>query len=139
MLWDVLGICRLCAGDLGHSRSVSRCVRSFFFQLELIMSISSDVHEFINTSLAQNNAALLGQISKLVADSEENIKRSSVEAADEQLREIKRLRREETKSFKRKGNEIQNKFNFKLLETLEEAKVNAVEKVKASLSEGIRP
>ena len=42
MLWDVLGICRLCAGDLGHSRSVSRRVRSFFFQLELIMSISSD-------------------------------------------------------------------------------------------------
>ena len=69
MLWDVLGICRLCAGDLGHSRSVSGRVRSFLFQLELIMSISSDVHEFFNTSLAQNNAALLGQISKLVADS----------------------------------------------------------------------
>ena len=31
MLWDVLGICRLCAGDLGHSRSVSRRVRSIFF------------------------------------------------------------------------------------------------------------
>ena len=55
----MLGICRLCAGDLGHSRSVSRRVRSFFFELELVMSISSDVHEFINTSLAQNNAALL--------------------------------------------------------------------------------
>ena len=65
----MLVICRLCAGDLGH---------------ELIMSISSDVQELINTSLAQNNAALLGQISKLVADSAENIKRSSVEAADEQ-------------------------------------------------------
>ena len=78
-----------------------------------------------------------------MADSEENIKRSSVEAADEQLREIKSLRREEPKSFKREGNEIQYKFNFKLLETLEEAKshleVNAVEKVKVSLSEGIRP
>ena len=104
------------------------------------MSISSDVQEFINTSLAQNNAALLGQISKLVADSAENLKRSSVEAADEQLREIKRLRREEPRSFKRKGNEIQYKFNLKLLDTLEEAKshleVNAVEKVKASHSEG---
>ena len=139
MLWDVLGICRLCAGDLGHSRSVSRRVRSFFFQVELIMSISSDVQEFINTSLAQNNAALLGQISKLVADSAENLKRSSVEAADEQFREIKRLRREEPRSFKRKGNEIQYKFNSKLLDTLEEAKshleVNAVEKVKALLSD----
>ena len=78
MLWDVPGICRVCAGDLGHSRSVSRRVRSIFFQLELIMSISSDVQEFINTLLAENNAALLGQISKLGADSAENIKRSSV-------------------------------------------------------------
>ena len=121
MLWDVLGICRLCAGDLVHSRSVSRRVSSIFFQLELIMSISSDVQEFINSSLAQNNAALLGQILKLVADSAENIKRSSVDAADEQLREIKRLRREEPKSFKRKGNEIQYKFNSKLQDTLEEA------------------
>ena len=85
--------------------------------------------------LAQNNTALLGQISKLVADSAENIKRSNVEAAEEQLREIKRLRREEPK-----GNEIQYKFNSNLQDTLEKAKshleLNAVEKVKASLSEG---
>ena len=84
MLWDVLGIYRLCAGALGHSRSVSRRVRSIFFQLELIMSISSDVQEFINTLLAENNAALLGQISKLGVDSAENIKRFGVEVADEQ-------------------------------------------------------
>ena len=69
--------------------------------------------------MAQNNAALLGHISKLVADSAENIKRSCVEAADEQLREIKRLRREEPKSFKRKGNEIQYKFNSKLQDKLD--------------------
>ena len=93
MLWDVLGTCRLCAVDLrGHSTSVSRRVRSFFLQLvlELIMSTS----------------ALLGQISKLVGDDAENLRRSSVEAADEQLREIKRLCREQPKLFKRKGNEI---------------------------------
>ena len=48
------------------------------------MSISSDVQEFINTLLAENNAALLGQISKLGADSAENIKCFSVEVADEQ-------------------------------------------------------
>ena len=46
-----------------------------------------------------------------MADSAENIKRSSVEAADEQLREIKRL-------FKRQGNEIQYKFNSKLHNTM---------------------
>ena len=91
-------------------------------------------------SLVQNNKCLLEQISKLVADSAENIKRSSVVAADEQLREIKKLRREEPKAFKRKGNEIQYKFNSKLQDTLDEAKshleANAVEKAKASLSEG---
>ena len=104
------------------------------------MSVSSAVQEFINDSLVQNNKCLLEQISKLVADSAENIKRSSVEAADEQLREIKKLRHEEPKAFKRKGNEIQYKFNSKLQDTLDEAKshleANAVEKAKASLSEG---
>ena len=55
------------------------------------MSVSKEVQEFINNSLAQNNRALLDHISKLVA-------------ADDQLREIKKLRREEPKVFKRKGN-----------------------------------
>ena len=56
---------------------------------------------FINASLAQNSVPLLDQISKLVADSAGNIKLSSIEAADQQLREIKRLPREEPQSFKR--------------------------------------
>ena len=36
---------------------------------------------------------------------------SAEKAADQQLREIKKFRRKEPKSFKRKGNEIQYKFN----------------------------
>ena len=64
-----------------------------------------------------------------------------MEAADEQLREIKKLRRKEPKSFKGKGNEVQYKFNSKLQDTLVEAKshleANAVDKAKASLSEGM--
>ena len=55
-------------------------------------SVSNEVQEFIYTSLAENNKALLDQISRLVADSAESIKRSSVEAADDHLREIKKLR-----------------------------------------------
>ena len=90
--------------------------------------------------MVKNNKALLGHISKLVADSAESIKRSSVEAAEDQLKEIKKLRRDEPKSFKRKGNEIQYKFNVKLQDTLDEVKshleANAVDKAKASLSEG---
>ena len=38
--------------------------------------------------MAENNKALLDQISKLVADSAETVKRSSVEAADEQSNKV---------------------------------------------------
>ena len=62
---------------------------------------------FLDESLADNNKALLDQISKLVADSADNFRRASVQAADEQLREIKRLRREP-------DNELLCKFNAKL-------------------------
>ena len=75
-----------------------------------------------------------------MSDSAENLKRANAEAVDEQLRQVKKLRREEPKSFKRKGNEIQYKFNSKLQDSLEEAKThletNAVEKAKESLTEG---
>ena len=105
------------------------------------MAVPTEVQEFISSSLAENNKALLEQISKLVADSAESVKRSSAEADDEQLRQIKKLRREEPKSFKRKGNEIQYKFNSKLQDTLDETKshleASAVDKAKASLSEGM--
>ena len=104
------------------------------------MSVTKEVRDFISNSLAENNRALLTQISKLVSDSAENLKRANAEAADEQLRQVKKLRREEPKSFKRKGNEIQYKFNSKLQDSLEEAKThletNAVEKAKESLTEG---
>ena len=75
---------RFLAGDLSHSRSVSRSVRRILgFRSPAIMSVSNEVQEFIYTSLAENNKALLDQISKLVAVSAESIKRSSVEAADD--------------------------------------------------------
>ena len=80
--------------------------------------VSEDVQAFINQSLADNNQLLLNQITKLVSDSVEKIKRSSSEAADEQLREIKKLRLEEHKFFNRKGNEIQYKFNRKVQSSL---------------------
>ena len=104
------------------------------------MSVSEEVRGFIRASLAENNKSLLDQFSKLVAESAEGIKRSSVDAADEQLREIKKMRREEPKSFKRRGNEVQYKFNAKLQDSLDDVKShlesNAVEKAKASLAEG---
>ena len=102
--------------------------------------MSEEVRGFIRASLAENNKSLLDQFSKLVAESAEGIKRSSVDTADEQLREIKKMRREEPKSFKRRGNEVQYKFNAKLQDSLDDVKShldsNAVEKAKASLAEG---
>ena len=104
--------------------------------------VSEGVQAFINQSLADNNQLLLNQITKLVSDSVEKIKRSSSEAADDQLREIKKLRLEEHKSFNRKGNEIQYKFNRKVQGSLEEVQshleTNAVDKAKEALAQGTR-
>ena len=97
------------------------------------MLVAKEEQDFISNSSAENYRALLAQISKLVTDSAEK-------AADQQLREIKKFRRKEPKSFRRKGNEIQYKFNAELQDSLDEAKAHikkeAVEKAKDSLSEG---
>ena len=124
------GLFKRFAGKLGHSVSVSLRLGHFLFAVFLVfnpllstMSVTKEVRDFISNSLAENNRALLTQISKLVSDSAENLKRANAEAADEQLRQVKKLR-EEPKSFKRKGNEIQYKFNSKLQDSLEEAKTH---------------
>ena len=104
--------------------------------------VSEGVQAFINQSLADNNQLLLNQITKLVSHSVEKIKRSSSEAADEQLREIKKLRLEEHKSFNRKSNEIQYKFNRKVQGSREEVQSHletiSVDKAKEALAEGTR-
>ena len=71
------------------------------------ISVTPEVQQFIDESLADNNKALLDQISKSVADSADNVRRASVQAADEQLREIKKVKREA-------HNELLCKFNAKL-------------------------
>ena len=104
--------------------------------------VSEGVQAFINQSLADNNQLLLNQITKLVSDSVEKIKRSSSEAADDQLREIKKLRLQEHMSFNRKGNEIQYKFNRKVQGSLDEVQshleTNALDKAKEALAQGTR-
>ena len=82
----------------------------------------------------------MSEISTLITNSVESIKRSNSEAVEDQLREIKKIRREEPKSFKRKGNEVQYKFNAKIQDSIDEAKSylesNAVDKAKESRTEG---
>lgn len=74
------------------------------------MAVDPVVQDFIARSMAENNRSLMSEISTLITNSVESIKRSNSEAVEDQLREIKKIRREEPKSFKRKGNEVQYKF-----------------------------
>ena len=60
--------------------------------------------------MAENNRSLMSEISTLITNSIQSIKRSNSEAVEDQLREIKKIRCEEPKSFKSKGNETQYKF-----------------------------
>ena len=102
------------------------------------MAVDPVVQDFIARSVAENNRSLMSEISTLITDSVESIKRSNSEAVEDQLREIKKIRREEPKSFKRKGNEVQYKFNAKIQDAIDEAKSylesNAVDKAKESLT-----
>ena len=104
------------------------------------MAVDPAVQDFIARSMAENNRSLMSEISTLITSSVESIKRSNSEAVEDQLREIKKIRREEPKSFKRKGNEVQYKFNAKIQDSIDEAKSylesNAVDKAKESLTEG---
>ena len=104
------------------------------------MAVDPVVQDFIARSMAENNRSLMSEISTLITNSVESIKRSNTEAVEDQLREIKKIRREEPKSFKRKGNEVQYKFNAKIQDSIDEAKSylesNTVDKAKESLTEG---
>ena len=104
------------------------------------MAVDPVVQDFIARSMAENKISLMSEISTLITNSVESIKRSNSEAVEDQLRKIKKIRREEPKSFKRKGNEVQYKFNAKIQDSIDEAKSylesNAVDKAKESLTEG---
>ena len=104
------------------------------------MAVDPAVQDFIARSMAENNRSLMSEISTLITNSVESIKGSNSEAVEDQLREIKKIWREEPKSFKRKGNEVQYKFNAKIQDSIDEAKSylesNAVDKAKESLTEG---
>ena len=68
------------------------------------MSIPKEVEGFISKSLTENNKQVMLKISQLISQSVDNLKRSNTEAAMDQLREIKKMKREEPKAFNRKGN-----------------------------------
>ncbi|XP_066015647.1 serine/threonine-protein phosphatase 4 regulatory subunit 2-like [Pocillopora verrucosa] len=96
--------------------------------------------EGVEALIKANNDNLLASFKGLLEQTVSQIKRSDEESAESQMKEIKRLKFNESHKFKKKANEDQFKFNQKLSETLDSAKSAAknlqLEKVKTSLEEG---
>ena len=101
------------------------------------MSIEKEDMEAL---IKANNNNLLASFNGLLEQTVSQIKRSNEDSAESQMKEIKRLKFNESHKFKKKANEDQFKFNQKLSETLDSAKSAAensqLEKVKTSLEEG---
>ena len=95
----------------------------------------------VSDLITLNNQQMMDSFKILLQDTVGQIKRAHEDAADFQMREIKKLKHSEPHKFKRKANEDQlYKFNLKLGETLDNAKSAAqksqLEKVKSELEEG---
>ena len=101
------------------------------------MSITKDE---VSDLITFNNQQMMDSFKALLQDTVDQIKRANEDAADLQMREIKKLKHSEPHKFKRKANEVQHKFIPKLGETLVNAKSDGqnsqLEKVKSELDEG---
>ena len=106
----------------------------------LFMSAMSITKDEVSVLITFNNQQMMDSFKVLLQDSVDQIKRANEDAADLQMREIKKLKHSEPHKFKQKANEDQYKFNLKLGETLVNAKSTAqksqLEKVKSELDEG---
>ena len=100
----------------------------------------NDIAKMIEASIQTNNQCMMNSMKELFQTSLNELKRSQVDSSDAQLREIKKIKLEEPKRFKKKANEDQFRFNSKLQDTLDETKTevqaNAMDKVKDSLQKG---
>ena len=101
------------------------------------MSVTKDE---VSDLIKANNDQLMASFKELLKDTAGQIKRSNDSSAEDQMKEIKKLKFQEPHKFKRKANEDQYKFNLKLTETFDSAKSatekSNLEKVKADLEEG---
>lgn len=96
--------------------------------------------DVIAKMIETNNQTMMTSMEQLFQKSMDELKRSHVVSSDAQIREIKKLKLEEPRRFKKKANEDQFRFNAKIQDTLEETKAaaqaNALDKVKDSLQKG---
>ena len=104
------------------------------------MSAMSITKDEVSDLITFNNQQMMDSFKALLQDTVGQIKRANEDAADLQMKEIKKLKHSEPHKFNRKVNEDQYKFNLKLGETLDNAKSAAqksqLEKVKSELDEG---
>ena len=100
----------------------------------------SEVLNIVDTTIARNNDSLVDSMKRILNESLSDIKRANSESADSHLREMKKLKFEEPRRFKKKANEDQYRFNSKLSDVLTEAKSSCssqqLDKVKESLDKG---
>ncbi len=82
--------------------------------------LKSEVGSLIKDEIEKNNRTLLQSMQTLLESSVQQLKRSSTESAENQLREIKKLKYSEPHRFKKKANEDQHKFNTKVIDSLAE-------------------
>ena len=90
--------------------------------LSLFEMDQSQVKQFVNAAITKNNETLLGSMKSILDSSLSDIKRANSDTADSHLREIKKLKFEEPRWFKKKAHEDQYRFNSKLTGALDEAK-----------------
>ena len=83
--------------------------------------LKAEVGNLIKEEIEKNNQTLLQSMQALMEISIQQLKRSSNENADKQLKEIKRLKYSEPHRFKKKANEDQHRFNAKVLDSLSDA------------------
>ena len=76
--------------------------------------VSKDV---IAKMIETNNQTMMKSMEQLFQKSIDELKRSHVNSSDARIREIKKLKMEEPKRFKKKANEDQFRFNAKIQDT----------------------
>ena len=82
----------------------------------------SQVEQFVDAAITKNNETLLRSMQSILDSSLPDIKRANSDADDSHLREIKKLKFQEPRRFKKKANKEQCRFNSKLTDVLDEAK-----------------
>ena len=80
----------------------------------------SEVLNIVDMAIAKNNDSLVDSMKRILNESLSDIKRAN--SADSHLREIKKLKFEEPRRFKKKANEDLYRFNSKLSDVLTVAK-----------------